>query len=318
MAVRLDELAQLSFAEHSLESVLRTVTELATRILPGQPLASVTVIDDGRPSTVAASDDLAVELDRFQYRAGAGPCLEAASTGRRTAVTDTRADRTWPEFAAAAASSGFGSVLSFPLPAQELVSGAMNLYARQVDVADPRTAELVSRLATYAVGPVSNMYLYESAVERATHLQAALESRAVIDQAKGILMGQRRCTAEEALWTPRPRRGSSLTAARSGPTRRTWLTGAHAPVRRARVRSAEAGSGPSRQRPSCTRGPGVAVPMGVAVVGVQGRERAPTSTSGSCTTSRPHRTHRAVRRPSSPHRTWFGDEVVVITRRPAV
>ncbi|RZU31987.1 GAF and ANTAR domain-containing protein [Blastococcus saxobsidens] len=193
-----DELARLSFAEHSLESVLLKVTELATRILPGQPLASVTILDDGRPSTVAASDDVATELDRFQYRAGTGPCLEAASTGRRTGIADTRDDPTWPEFAAEAASRGFDSVLSFPLPPQELVSGSMNLYARHVAVDDPRTAGLVTRLAAYAVGPVSNMYLYKSAVERAEHLQAALESRAVIDQAKGILMERYKLTADKA------------------------------------------------------------------------------------------------------------------------
>lgn len=67
-----------------------------------------------------------------------------------------------------------------------------------MDVSDPRTAELVTRLATYAVGPVSNMYLYESAVERAEHLQAALESRAVIDQAKGIVMERYKLTADQA------------------------------------------------------------------------------------------------------------------------
>ena len=193
-----DELARLSFAEHSLESLLHTVTELATRILPGRPLASVTIIGDGHPSTVAASGEPAVALDEFQYRTGAGPCLEAASTGRRMTIPDTRSDATWPAFAAEAAASGFDSVLSFPLPAPERVSGAMNVYARHVDVADPRTPELVSRLAAYAVGPVSNMYLYESAVERAAHLQAALESRAVIDQAKGILMERFKLTADQA------------------------------------------------------------------------------------------------------------------------
>jgi GAF domain-containing protein len=193
-----DELARLSFAEHSLESVLHKVTELATRILPGQPLASVTIITDGRPSTVASSGALATQLDRVQYRTGAGPCLEAASTGVLAAVPDTRADRTWPQFAAEAASHGFGSVLSYPLPAPERVSGAMNLYARHVALTEPRTGELVSRLAAYAVGPVSNMYLYETAVERAEHLQAALESRAVIDQAKGILMERFKLTADQA------------------------------------------------------------------------------------------------------------------------
>jgi GAF domain-containing protein len=193
-----DELAQLSFAEHSLESVLDKVTELATRILPGRPQASVTILADGRPTTVAASGELADELDQLQYRLGRGPCLEAASTGRPAGIPDTRSERTWTEFAAVAAARGVDSVFSYPLPAQELFQGGLNVYARHVGVADDRTRALVSRLAAYAVGPVSNIYLYESAVERAEHLRAALESRAVIDQAKGILMERFKMTADQA------------------------------------------------------------------------------------------------------------------------
>lgn len=193
-----DELARLSFAEHSLESVLHKVTELATRILPGQPIASVTIVADGRPSTVAASGDLAVRLDEVQYRLGSGPCLTAAVSGRPAGITDTQTDSTWTDFAAEAAAAGCDSVLSYPFPVQERVAGAMNVYARGLSASDDRTHGLVSRLAAYAVGPVSNMYLYETAVERAEHLQAALEYRAVIDQAKGILMERHKLTADQA------------------------------------------------------------------------------------------------------------------------
>ncbi|WP_167759231.1 GAF and ANTAR domain-containing protein [Blastococcus sp. TF02A-35] len=193
-----DELGRLSFAEHSLESVLGKVTELATRILPGRPVASVTILTDGRPATVAASGGLAEDLDQLQYRTGSGPCLLAASTGRPAGIADTRSDRTWPDLAAEAAAQGVGSVFSQPLPVQELVQGGLNLYARHAEVADERTRTLVARLAAYAVGPVSNMYLYETAVERAEHLKAALDSRAVIDQAKGILMERFKVTADDA------------------------------------------------------------------------------------------------------------------------
>jgi GAF domain-containing protein len=193
-----EELARLSFAEHSLESVLRTVAGLATRILPGQPIASVTIVTGGRPSTVASSGELAVRLDEVQYRVGSGPCLEAATTGRPAGIADTSADGPWREVAAEAAALGCSSVLSYPLPAPERVAGALNVYARNFSVSDDRTHALVSRLASYAVGPVSNMYLYETALERAQHLQAALEYRAVIDQAKGILMERHRFTPDQA------------------------------------------------------------------------------------------------------------------------
>ena len=89
-------------------------------------------------------------------------------------------------------------MLSFPLPVREKVRAAMNVYARRFTVSDPRTRDLVSRFADYAVVPVSNMYLYASAVERAENLAAALDSRAVIDQAKGMLMGRFKLTPDQA------------------------------------------------------------------------------------------------------------------------
>jgi GAF domain-containing protein len=193
-----EELGRISFADHSLESVLQTVTAVASRVLPGEPLTSVTILDDGRYVTVAASGDIALELDKVQYRLGAGPCVVAASTGRSAEIVDTGADAAWPDFAAVAAAAGCGSVLSFPLPVREKVAGALNVYNREFTVADERTRAMVSRFADYAVVPVSNMYLYASAVERAEHLALALDSRAVIDQAKGILMERYKLTPDQA------------------------------------------------------------------------------------------------------------------------
>jgi GAF domain-containing protein len=193
-----DELGRISFAEHSLESVLHTVTELAARVLPGEPIISVTILHNGNPRTVAVSGALAGELDEVQYRLGSGPCLSAATTGRPSELLDTLTPADWKEFAAVAAHQGCGSVLSFPLPVQELVSGALNVYGRAPAAGSERTRGLASRFAAYAVVPVSNMYLYESAVERAENLQAALDSRAVIDQAKGILMERFKLTADQA------------------------------------------------------------------------------------------------------------------------
>jgi hypothetical protein len=193
-----EELGRISFAEHSLESLLRTVTELAGRVLPGEPVTSVTVLRERKPATIAASGALAVELDRTQYRLGAGPCLMAAATGEPAEIRDTRGITEWPEFAAVAAEHGCDTVLSVPLPVQERHRGSLNVYARHSPAPAGRTRDLVARFASYAAVPVSNMYLYESAVERAGQLQAALDSRAVIDQAKGILMERYKMTADQA------------------------------------------------------------------------------------------------------------------------
>ena len=193
-----DELGRMSFADHSLQSVLQKVTDLAARVLPGEPVASVTIVHNGRPSTVASSSALAVELDEAQYAQDAGPCLEAAVTGRLVEVPDTSADDRWNGFPRLAAERGCRAMLSFPLPPQELMSGGLNVYARTTQPLDEHTRDVAARFAAYAVVPVSNMYLYASAVERAEHLRAALDSRAVIDQAKGILMERHKMSADQA------------------------------------------------------------------------------------------------------------------------
>ena len=89
-------------------------------------------------------------------------------------------------------------MLSFPLPPQELMRGGLNVYARTSQPLDEHTRQVAARFAGYAVVPLSNMYLYETAVGRAENLRTALDSRAVIDQAKGILMERHELSADQA------------------------------------------------------------------------------------------------------------------------
>ena len=191
------ELGRLSFSEHSLDSLLGSVTELAVRGLPGEPVTSVTIIA-ARPVTLAGSHELATEMDAVQYRLGDGPCLSAARTGRLTQLTDTRAPSDWVAFAEHAAALGCTGVLSVPLPLTDRTPGSLNVYLRSGPLDDPLARDPVARFAEYAVVPVANMYLYRSAVERAEQMEAALESRAVIDQAKGILMERLKVDADQA------------------------------------------------------------------------------------------------------------------------
>jgi GAF domain-containing protein len=197
VASAVEELGRLSFAEHSLDSLLRHVVGAAARLVSATPIASMTVLRGGHPATVAASDPVAVELDEVQYRRGEGPCIEAAVTGREVLVPDAGADRRWDEFGPVAVERGYGSVLSIPLPAREPVPGGLNLYSTVVGADDERW-RLLQRFATSVAVPVSNMFLYQSAVQRIRHLEVALDSRGVIDQAKGILMERFRLTADQA------------------------------------------------------------------------------------------------------------------------
>jgi GAF domain-containing protein len=194
----LERLGAIRLAEHSMPSLLDLVVRLASRSLPGRPEASVTLMKGKRPHTAAFSGTLAKELDESQYGHGYGPCLEAATTGVVVEVVDTRHDLRWPGYVESAAAHGCLSSLSLPLPLHERVTGALNVYAREPAAFDDDSREQAPRLASYAAVAAGNMLLYEDAVTRAANLEVALRSRAVIDQAKGMLMERFRVTADQA------------------------------------------------------------------------------------------------------------------------
>jgi|SRR5947209_13091947 len=191
-------LSRLLLTEETLEATLGRVAGLACRTLAACDMASVTMINDGRPSTPVQTDPGAGDLDSPQYRSGRGPCLEAYRV--RQVVRDTlseSADR-WPEFTAAAVQSGYRSVLAVPLVANDRPLGALNLFSRTADgydEADEETAVLFSEQAAVAC---ANAEVYWRTYSLTEHLREALESRDVIGQAKGILMARRGCTPDAA------------------------------------------------------------------------------------------------------------------------
>jgi GAF domain-containing protein len=199
-AQALERLGRVSLRDHSMESLLQSVVDLTTTVVPGDTEASITLLVKDSPTTVVSSGRLATDLDETQYDRGHGPCLHAARTGELTEVGDTRTDRRWPDYMPRAAGHGNLSSLSVPLVIDEddQVTGALNIYAREPHAfgADSRAA--ATGFAPYAAVAAGNMHAYQSARDRVEDLQAALRSRAVIDQAKGILMGRHNWTADKA------------------------------------------------------------------------------------------------------------------------
>jgi GAF domain-containing protein len=197
----LEQLGRLSLRDLSMQDFLQTVTELARSVMPGDCESSVSLLVRGDPVTVVTTGRLALELDEQQYERGHGPCLHAARTLEVTSISDTRTDDRWPDYTRRAADRGNLSSLSIPLPVDEAeqVTGALNIYAREAhafDVDEVR-ATAVS-FGSYAAVAAGNLHAYTSARERAGNLEAALESRAVIDQAKGILVERYRLTPDQA------------------------------------------------------------------------------------------------------------------------
>jgi GAF domain-containing protein len=191
------EFGRIKLGETDLHGVLTRVAELAQRTLPGADEVSITLVRDGRPYTAAYTGEIALQLDERQYEREAGPCLQAAADKITVSVPDTASDTRWDGWAPKAAAAGVGSVLSVGLPILESVSGAVNIYGLRPRAFDD-AVQLAQQFAGYATVALANAHLHDSTTNLAQHMQAAMESRAVIEQAKGIIMGERRCSADEA------------------------------------------------------------------------------------------------------------------------
>jgi GAF domain-containing protein len=192
------ELGQMKLGESDLQAVLGRVAELARQTLPGMAGASVTLVESDRAFTAAFSGQLALDLDETQYRDGFGPCLEVAQSAGTVTVPDMAAETRWPAFARQALDVGVHSSLSVALPLQEAVVGALNIYASQPAVFDQDAIEIARTFAGYAAVAIANVRLYQSTATLAEDMRRAMETRAVIEQAKGILVAQQHCTPEQA------------------------------------------------------------------------------------------------------------------------
>jgi transcriptional regulator with GAF, ATPase, and Fis domain len=195
----LTELSRTVIGSESLDASLRRVTELAKQNLPGVEDVSITLMkDNGKPQTVVFTGQLAVDLDERQYRAGFGPCMDAAVTGQTLLLDADEPASAYREFAQVAERAGIRHVMSIGLPVAQRTVGGMNVYGTAKLPFDRALVERAETFAGYAGIALNNAAEYARLEEHNTHLSIAMESRAVIEQAKGIIMGRERCTADDA------------------------------------------------------------------------------------------------------------------------
>ncbi|HEY0640645.1 MAG TPA: GAF and ANTAR domain-containing protein [Pseudonocardiaceae bacterium] len=198
------ELGRIDLADNDVEQVLGRVAELAKRTIGAAAEVSVTLVRSGRdraPTTAACTGELALRLDERQYEQGFGPCLDASEAGAVLLIRDMATEDRWPKYAPHAVEAGVRSSLSIGLPVQQAVTGALNIYGREPDSFDEDTVALAQTFAGYAAVALANAQLYASTAALAGQMQSAMASRAVIEQAKGLLMGQLRCSPDEAFTT---------------------------------------------------------------------------------------------------------------------
>jgi GAF domain-containing protein len=192
------QLGRIKLGDTNLDGVLDTIAGLAKRTIPGADEVSVTLLRGKNAHTAAFTGDLARNLDESQYESGHGPCLDASAAAATMSVPDMASETRWPQWTSRARETGVNSSLSVGLPVQDTVTGALNIYATKPDAFDDDAIVLGQTFAGYAAVALANAHLYDTTASLAQQMQAAMDSRAVIEQAKGIIMGDRRCTAEEA------------------------------------------------------------------------------------------------------------------------
>ena len=200
-AQALRALSNFLVAKTSMGDTLLDVSRITVGAVPAADMAGISLLgENGRPTTGVFTDDEAPDIDSAQYESGRGPCLDSWRDGRVIRVDDVAAaGDVYPEFAEAAQAHGVRSTLSLPLMAGDERLGALNLYARVAGGFTSDDEALGTDLAAAASIVLANASAFWAASELSDQLGQAMRSRAVIEQAKGVLMARSpQMTADEA------------------------------------------------------------------------------------------------------------------------
>jgi GAF domain-containing protein len=185
-------------AHYDLEAALSELTESVTAVL-GLCGSGVTMAEEGQLRFVTAVTQASGELERIQEEQQAGPCRDAYETGEVVRVSDVRQESArWPEFSATATRLAVAGVAGIPMRLADQIIGALNLYSpkpREWSDEDITVARVLADVATSYVVNASKLRQQEQLTEQ---LQEALESRVVIEQAKGITAYKHAVTIEQA------------------------------------------------------------------------------------------------------------------------
>ena len=182
------ELTDTMVAGFDVIDFLHVLTDRSVQLLDVSAAGLLLADPRGELRVVAASSEAARLLELFQLQSDQGPCLDCFRTGRPVAAADLAvAAARWPRFAPAARQAGFAAVQALPMRLREQVIGALNLFRAVPGALDPAGVRVGQALADVAtIGLLQERSIRHSDTLN-EQLQAALNSRVVIEQAKGKL-----------------------------------------------------------------------------------------------------------------------------------
>ncbi|GGX81303.1 RNA-binding protein [Streptomyces fructofermentans] len=181
----------------SLEDFLQSLADAALKLTQAAGVG-VTIERDHRPLTVVSAGSAALPLDEKQYGQDDGPCLQSARTGKEIVVDDMLGETAWGDYPAYAAASGIRSSLSLPIADLIGPVGALNCYTGPPRAFHGADLTVLRSLAAQAGSAIMLAERLADTRQFAEQMRTAMQSRAVIDQALGMVMAQRRCTADVA------------------------------------------------------------------------------------------------------------------------
>lgn len=197
LAAAYSELQNLLLDGPDVTGFLQQLATLSAALIP-RTSCGITMRRDHQVATVASSDEFAMQLDEIQYGHGEGPCLQAMRTRERVQVTDLAAEDRWGGYRLHALAAGLRSSVSVPLTVDSAKRGALNLYSRTLDNFDQPDIQRAESFALQATTALTLLLRYAKQATIEDQLLQALATRAIIDQALGIVMGQRQISSAAA------------------------------------------------------------------------------------------------------------------------
>ncbi len=196
----LTELAALLLFAEDVDEALHHLARMAVVVVPDGPSCGITIAEGSGFRTIVYSGSVPASVDEAQYQRGDGPCLEAFRTGVPVIIQDlaTADQDRWGGFPPVALATGAHGVLAYPLEVGGTTAGVLNLYAHQRDLFPAAVQRIAKQFVDPAALILSGVLRRLSQDELINQLHGALASRAVIDQAIGIVMARRACGAAEA------------------------------------------------------------------------------------------------------------------------
>jgi GAF domain-containing protein len=186
----LDELSGNLQTLDDLTPYLERLVQAVNTAIDGCDAVGVTVVMEDRPRTAAYTTAGTLEIDAVQYAVGDGPCLDAFRNGRENLVDFAGAEDRWPAFIEGCDPGDVQTLLALPLESDGHRFGALNLYGYARNAFDRTEISVVRMAARRAADAVAAAVQLAGARAVAGQMEQAMASRAVIEQAKGVLMAR--------------------------------------------------------------------------------------------------------------------------------